>query len=140
MFSDKRIFHETKPFRNNEDLHLYVKNPYSVNYLIHPLASRCAARKFGDHYLNLEDLEQHCAKELNETSRPKVLVCHDMAGNYRGDRFVSGSKKYDDYRFYHWAGIDYFNYFSHNYITIPPIPWINAGTSTSMTFECFDHY
>lgn len=40
---------------------------------------------------------------------------------------IEGSKKYDDYRFYHWAGIDYFNYFSHNYITIPPLPWINAG-------------
>lgn len=41
--------------------------------------------------------------------------------------FVQGSTKFDDYRFYHWAGIDYFNYFSHNYITIPPLPWINAG-------------
>lgn len=88
--------------------------------------------------MNLEELEQHSFRELNETSRPKVLVCHDMAGNYRDDRyafgfwfkhrypllilhyffrFVSGSKKYDDYRFYHWAGIDYFNYFSHNYVS-----------------------
>lgn len=78
MFSDKRIFHETQPFRNNDALRLYVKNPYNVNYLIHPLTSRCAARKFGDHYLNLEELEQHCAKELNETSRPKVLVVSEI--------------------------------------------------------------
>lgn len=42
-------------------------------------------------------------------------------------RFIHGSKKFDDYRFYHWAGIDFFNYFSHNYITIPPLSWINAG-------------
>lgn len=42
-------------------------------------------------------------------------------------RFIQGSKKFDDYRFYHWAGIDYFNYFSHNYVTIPPLTWINAA-------------
>lgn len=89
MFSDKRIFHETHPFRNNEELRLYVKKPYNVNYLIHPLASRCAARKLGDHYSNLEQSEQHCVRELNETRRPKVLVCHDMAGNYReSDRYM----------------------------------------------------
>lgn len=40
---------------------------------------------------------------------------------------IRGSKKFDDYRFYQWAGIDYFNYFSHHYVTIPPVPWINAG-------------
>lgn len=42
-------------------------------------------------------------------------------------RFTHGSSKFDDYRFYHWSGIDYFNYFSHNYITIPPLSWINAA-------------
>lgn len=42
-------------------------------------------------------------------------------------RIINGSKKFDDYRFYHWAGIDVFNYFSHQYITIPPLTWINVS-------------
>lgn len=52
---------------------------------------------------------------------------HTTTNNFLCFRFINGSKKWDDYRFYHWAGIDYFCYFSHNYITIPPLPWINAA-------------
>lgn len=42
-------------------------------------------------------------------------------------RFINGTQKFDDYRFYHWAGIDFFNYFSHYYVTIPPVTWTNAA-------------
>lgn len=42
-------------------------------------------------------------------------------------RFLEDTSKYDDYRFYHWPGIDIFIYFSHEYVTIPTIQWINAA-------------
>lgn len=40
---------------------------------------------------------------------------------------MGGSLKWDDYRFYHWAGIDYFCYFSHHYVTVPTFAWIQAA-------------
>lgn len=41
--------------------------------------------------------------------------------------FINGSTKWDDYRFYHWSGIDYFCYFSHAFCTIPPYGWLQAA-------------
>lgn len=41
--------------------------------------------------------------------------------------FLGGSSKWDDYRFYHWPGIDYFCYFSHDYVTVPTFAWIQAA-------------
>ncbi|PSN41482.1 hypothetical protein C0J52_18148 [Blattella germanica] len=57
----------------------------------------------------------------------KTLVCHDLKGGYLEDRYVNGSEKHNEYRFFHWSGIDTFIYFSHNLVTIPPPMWINAG-------------
>ncbi|XP_065365249.1 cytosolic endo-beta-N-acetylglucosaminidase isoform X2 [Calliphora vicina] len=73
------------------------------------------------------NLMSNYREPIGDHNRRKVLVCHDMMGNYLEDRHYHSSKKYDDYRFYHWPGIDYFCYFSHNYITIPPCGWINAA-------------
>ncbi|XP_071444091.1 cytosolic endo-beta-N-acetylglucosaminidase isoform X2 [Hetaerina americana] len=64
---------------------------------------------------------------LDRNTSPKTLLCHDMKGGYIGDRFVNGTKNCDEYRFYHWAGIDIFVYFSHHLVTIPPLMWINAA-------------
>ena len=42
-------------------------------------------------------------------------------------RFVNGSSRHEEYRFFHWAAIDTFIYFSHQLLTIPPPMWINAA-------------
>ncbi|XP_047107466.1 cytosolic endo-beta-N-acetylglucosaminidase isoform X1 [Schistocerca piceifrons] len=60
-------------------------------------------------------------------SVPRTLVCHDMQGGYLEDRFLADSTKHDSYRFFHWTGIDTFVYFSHHFVTIPPVGWINAA-------------
>ncbi|XP_025190518.1 cytosolic endo-beta-N-acetylglucosaminidase-like, partial [Melanaphis sacchari] len=67
------------------------------------------------------------SKRLLNQGLPKTLICHDMQGGYLNDRFVNGTKSSNEYTFYNWSVIDTFVYFSHHFITIPPIGWINAA-------------
>ncbi|GAV05579.1 hypothetical protein RvY_15684 [Ramazzottius varieornatus] len=62
-------------------------------------------------------------------NQPRTLLCHDMKGGYLADRFTHGSLVGVDepYLFYHWSHIHGFIYFSHNFVTIPPVGWINAA-------------
>ena len=66
----------------------------------------------------------------SQGDEPKTLVCHDMMGGYIKDRFIDGIKGNNadtGYHFDHWASIDYFCYFPHNFVTIPAIGWIAAA-------------
>ena len=71
---------------------------------------------------------------------PKMLVCHDMKGGYLEDALVDGVWAESDsnadadgalasnapYRLRHFALADYFVYFSHARVSIPPPGWTDA--------------
>jgi endo-beta-N-acetylglucosaminidase D len=60
-------------------------------------------------------------------ARPKLLVCHDMAGGYHEDRHPAGDTDPGAYALWHWGCVDVFVYFSHHLVTIPPVGWIRAA-------------
>ncbi|XAR65975.1 Mannosyl-glycoprotein endo-beta-N-acetylglucosaminidase [Bertholletia excelsa] len=60
-------------------------------------------------------------------NRPRILVCHDMAGGYLDDKWVQGGKNPEAYSIWHWYLIDVFVYFSHTLVTLPPPCWINTA-------------
>ncbi|XP_058207316.1 cytosolic endo-beta-N-acetylglucosaminidase 1-like [Rhododendron vialii] len=59
--------------------------------------------------------------------RPRMLVCHDMAGGYTDDKWVQGGSNPEAYAIWHWYLMDVFVYFSHNLVTLPPPCWTNAA-------------
>lgn len=64
----------------------------------------------------------------NPCSIPKVVYCHDMAGGYlKADREFGMTDVYPAFRFTRWHLIDVFVYFSHHFITLPPLTWINLA-------------
>lgn len=64
---------------------------------------------------------------LDRNCVPRTLVCHDMKNGYLEDRFLTSVNVGNGYTFYQWSQIDIFVYFSHHFITIPPLPWINLA-------------
>lgn len=65
-------------------------------------------------------------KSMEKLGVSKLLICHDMQGNYLGDKFHHGCKfDLSSFQLFHWTIIDHFVYFSHHFISIPPLSWIN---------------
>ncbi|XGW18321.1 hypothetical protein V3C99_002728 [Haemonchus contortus] len=63
--------------------------------------------------------------------KPELMICHDMKGGYLEEESDSGiiisEGAPNPYVFLNWWNIDIFCYFSHNFITIPPIGYINIA-------------
>ena len=59
-----------------------------------------------------------------------------MKNNYLEDKYFQGTTEEDlskvGYTFTNWNLIDYFIYFSHHFITIPPESWINASHTNNV--------
>ncbi|XP_017786924.1 PREDICTED: cytosolic endo-beta-N-acetylglucosaminidase [Nicrophorus vespilloides] len=66
-------------------------------------------------------------KRFDSYLTPKTLVCHDMKNGYLDDRYLAGYPRGNGYTFFRWAQIDIFVYFSHHFITVPPLAWINKA-------------
>lgn len=61
---------------------------------------------------------------------PETLLCHDMRGGYLEEEKLDGcvvTELTAPFILFHWWYVDIFVYFSHNFITIPPVGWINQA-------------
>ena len=113
---------QIKPIKDYKEL----KN-YDIGKEL-PVAKTKRPRKRGpkfsvtrkDGKMSLEKVTQPCSK---------TLVCHDMKGGYLEDKYNNGCQNLSEepYTFIHWSLIDTFVYFSHHFITIPPLGWIEAA-------------
>ncbi|KAM5556757.1 cytosolic endo-beta-N-acetylglucosaminidase 1 [Rosa sericea] len=60
-------------------------------------------------------------------NRPRLIVCHDMAGGYGDDKWIQGGTNPNAYSIWHWYLIDVFIYFSHSLVALPPPCWTNTA-------------
>ena len=58
--------------------------------------------------------------------RQRLLLCHDMRGNYLADAYPRGYRFEHPFQITDWSCIDAFCYFSHNLICLPPTQWIQV--------------
>ncbi|KAH8416583.1 hypothetical protein KR222_010236, partial [Zaprionus bogoriensis] len=118
---------EAEPLRSNEQLLAFQVRSRDIDWQRYVQPLDVAVRGEAVYLDRQADFVSGHRRTQNDANRRELLVCHDMMGNYLADRHFLSSEKYDDYRFVHWSGVDYFCYFSHEYVTVPPSGWLNAA-------------
>ncbi|XP_071055592.1 uncharacterized protein [Onthophagus taurus] len=117
-----------KPIDTLEELFETIKNPPQwinrINQLTQP-PPFVIKNTFYDCHVSENDYEPKTRITRNET--PKTLICHDMKGGYLCDKFIDGCHEGNGFTFHRWAQTDIFCYFSHHFVTIPPLQWINLA-------------
>ncbi|XP_057653730.1 cytosolic endo-beta-N-acetylglucosaminidase isoform X1 [Diorhabda carinulata] len=125
------IFSQCYPITNITELQEVIQDaPLWISRVL-PIVprSRTVVKNFSDDCHS--DLHNFSLKtRIDNRFVPKTLLCHDYKGGYQADRYIHNSDEEivgNGYTFYNWSQIDIFVYFSHHFITIPPLCWINAG-------------
>lgn len=122
QYDEKR---ECEPLKNLQQILHWKADRSDWSNQVIPLISRSNYCYEGDSFECYRKIRKPL--KILTSGSPRTLVCHDMKGGYLDDKFVEGASYQNQYIFYHWPLIDVFIYFSHNFVTIPPLMWINAA-------------